>query len=127
MRSKLWISLALLLTVLSGGWMLSRRTIETSDTLTAAAAELRCLSEAGDWDSAAQSLTGWQRRWETMLPGLQMTIDHADTDQVSLALLTLQAGIRTHNAPLCALGCVQLEESARHLHHRDALRWQNIF
>lgn len=126
MRSKLWISLVLLLIVLAGGWLLSRRTAETSEALTGAAAELRRLCEAGDWDGAARSLSGWQRRWEEWLPGLQMTIDHADTDQVSLALLTLQAGIRTRSAPLCALGCVQLEESARHLHHRDALCWQNV-
>ena len=37
-----------------------------------------------------------------------------------------EAGIRTQSAPLCALGCTQMEESAQHLSHRDAFNWANI-
>lgn len=55
-----------------------------------------------------------------------MQLNHEDTDELTLAMRTLEAGIRTQSAPLCALGCTQMEESAQHLSHRDALNWANI-
>ena len=91
-----------------------------------AAAEMRQLTEAQDWEAAAHRLTALQQEWEDTLPGLQMQLNHEDTDELTLAMRTLEAGIRTQSAPLCALGCTQMEESAQHLSHRDAFNWANI-
>ena len=74
----------------------------------------------------AHRLTALQQEWEDTLPGLQMQLNHEDTDELTLAMRTLEAGIRTQSAPLCALGCTQMEESAQHLSHRDAFNWANI-
>ena len=48
------------------------------------------------------------------------------TPAIRLATELREAGIRTQSAPLCALGCTQMEESAQHLSHRDAFNWANI-
>ena len=64
--------------------------------------------------------------WEELLPGLQMQIDHEATDDVTLALEHIAAGLESQNLPLALLGCRNLRESASHLHHRDAFTWANI-
>ena len=63
--------------------------------------------------------------WEELLPGLQMQIDHEATDDVTLALEHIAAGLESQNLPLALLGCRNLRESASHLHHRDAFTWAN--
>ena len=120
------ITLALLAAVLAGSLWLSQRAEDVSQRFAGAAAEIRQLTEAQDWKAAAHRLTALQQEWEDTLPGLQMQLNHEDTDELTLAMRTLEAGIRTQSALLCALGCTQMEESAQHLSHRDAFNWANI-
>lgn len=126
MRSNWIITLALLAAVLSGSLWLSHRAEAVSQGFADAAGEMRLLTEAQEWEAAARRLAVLQQTWEETLPGLQMQLNHEDTDELTLAMRTLEAGIRTQSAPLCALGCTQMEESARHLYHRDAFNWANI-
>ena len=126
MRTNWVITLALLAAVLAGSLWLSQRAEDVSQRFAGAAAEMRQLTEAQDWEAAAHRLTALQQEWEDTFPGLQMQLNHEDTDELTLAMRTLEAGIRTQSAPLCALGCTQMEESAQHLSHRDAFNWANI-
>lgn len=126
MRTSWVITLALLAVVLAGCLWLSQRAEDASQRFTQAAAEMRRLTQAQDWEEAEARLRAYQQDWEATLPGLQMQLNHEDTDDLTLAMRTLEAGIRTQNAPLCALGCTQMEESAHHLYHRDAFNWANI-
>lgn len=126
MRTNWVITLALLAVVLAGSLWLSHRAEDVSQRFADAAAEMRSLTQAQDWEAAARRLSDYQRAWEETLPGLQMQLNHEDTDEVTLAMRAIEAGIRTRSAPLCALGCAHLEESARHLSHRDAFNWANI-
>ena len=114
MRTNWVITLALLAAVLAGSLWLSQRAEDVSQRFTGAAAEMRQLTEAQNWEAAAHRLTALQQEWEDTLPGLQMQLNHEDTDELTLAMRTLEAGIRTQSAPLCALGCTQMEESAQH-------------
>ena len=120
------IALALLAIVLVGGTFMALRAAEVSETFTDAAEDLRGLVLAGQWEEAVRRLTAYRLAWEEMLPGLQMQIDHEATDDVTLALEHIAAGLESQSLPLSLLGCRNLRESASHLHHRDAFTWENI-
>lgn len=126
MRTNWVITLALLAVVLGGSIWLSQRAEAVSRHFADAAEEMRTLTQAQEWDAAALQLRAFQQEWEDTLPWLQMQLNHEDADDLTLAMRTLEAGILTRNAPMCALGCAQMEESARHLYHRDAFTWANI-
>lgn len=126
MRTNWVITLALLAVVLGGSLWLSQRAEAASQRFGDVAQEMRRLTQEQAWQDAANRLAEFQQAWEETLPWLQMQVNHEDTDEVTLAMRTLEAGILTRSAPLCALGCNQLEESARHLYHRDAFNWANI-
>ena len=115
MRSSMVIALVLLAIVLAGGTFMALR-----------AQDLRGFVLAGQWEEAVRRLTAYRLAWEELLPGLQMQIDHEATDDVTLALEHIAAGLESQNLPLALLGCRNLRESASHLHHRDAFTWENI-
>ena len=126
MRSHLTLALILLVVVLVGGAALSMRASHVSDTFVEASEDLRAHVLSEQWDEAARRLTAYRLAWEELLPGLQMQIDHDAADDVTLAMETIDAGLRAHDMSLALLGCNQLEESARHLYHRDAFTLSNI-
>lgn len=126
MRTNWVVTLALLVVVLCGCIWLSQRAETVSQHFADAAEEMRALTQAQDWGNAALQLRALQQEWEATLPWLQMQLNHEDADDLTLAMRALEAGILTRNAPMCALGCAQMEESARHLYHRDAFTWANI-
>ena len=84
------------------------------------------MTEAGQWDRAAETLAAYQETWQETLTWLQMLVHHDDTDDVTLAMLRLDAGIRQRDGTLCAESCNELEENARHIYHRDALTLANV-
>ena len=126
MRSSMVIALVLLAIVLAGGTFMALRAAEVSEMFTDAAQDLRSFVLAGQWEEAVRRLTAYRLAWEELLPGLQMQIDHEATDDVTLALEHIAAGLESQNLPLALLGCRNLRESASHLHHRDAFTWANI-
>ena len=92
------IALVLLAIVLAGGTFMALRAAEVSEMFTDAAQDLR---------------------------GLVLAEQEA-TDDVTLALEHIAAGLESQNLPLALLGCRNLRESASHLPHRDAFTWANI-
>lgn len=126
MRTGAAVAAALLAAVLLGGMITGNLTQQVSDRYVAASQEILVMAEGGQWDRAAQTLAAYQETWQETLRWLQMLVHHDDTDDVTLAMLRLEAGIRGQDAGLCREACNELAENARHIYHRDALTWANV-
>lgn len=126
MRSRLFISIALLLAVVAGGMLNARVARGISDRYVSAAEELLVLTESGQWQRAADTAGAYHASWEKTLSWLQILINHEDGDSLSRALLMVESGIRTRDVSLCVQGCGEMKEAARHLYHRDALTLGNV-
>ena len=126
MRSRLFISLALLLLVVAGGMLNARVARGISDRYVSAAEELLVLTESGQWQRAADTAGAYHASWEKTLSWLQILINHEDGDSLSRALLMVESGIRTRDVSLCVQGCDEMKEAAQHLYHRDALTLGNV-
>lgn len=126
MRSRLFISIALLLLVVAGGMLNARVARGISDRYVSAAEELLVLTESGQWQRAADTAGAYHASWEKTLSWLQILINHEDGDSLSRALLMVESGIRTRDVSLCVQGCGEMKEAAQHLYHRDALTLGNV-
>ena len=126
MRSRLFISIALLLLVVAGGMLNARVARGISDRYVSAAEELLVLTESGQWQRAADTAGAYHASWEKTLSWLQILINHEDGDSLSRALLMVESGIRTRDVSLCVQGCDEMKEAAQHLYHRDALTPGNV-
>lgn len=126
MRTNLIISLVLLAVVLAGGIANTMVAHRVADKYVSAAEELLILTVDEHWGRAEETLSTYQSEWDETLKWLQILVNHDDTDHVSLALLHIDAGIRVRDASVCAEGCNELKENARHIYHRDALTVGNI-
>ena len=126
MRSRLFISIALLLLVVAGGMLNARVARGISDRYVSAAEELLVLTESGQWQRAADTDGAYHASWEKTLSWLQILINHEDGDSLSRALLMVESGIRTRDVSLCVQGCDEMKEAAQHLYHRDALTLGNV-
>lgn len=126
MRSRLFISIALLLAVVAGGMLNARVARGISDRYVSAAEELLVLTESGQWQRAADTAGAYHASWEKTLSWLQILINHEDGDSLSRALLMVESGIRTRDVSLCVQGCGEMKEAAQHLYHRDALTLGNV-
>lgn len=126
MRSRLFISIALLLLVVAGGMLNARVARGISDRYVSAAEELLVLTESGQWQRAADTAGAYHASWEKTLSWLQILINHEDGDSLSRALLMVESGIRTRDVSLCVQGCDEMKEAAQHLYHRDALTLGNV-
>ena len=126
MRSRLFISIALLLVVVAGGMLNARVARGISDRYVSAAEELLVLTESGQWQRAADTAGAYHASWEKTLSWLQILINHEDGDSLSRALLMVESGIRTRDVSLCVQGCDEMKEAAQHLYHRDALTLGNV-
>ena len=126
MRSRLFISIALLMLVVAGGMLNARVARGISDRYVSAAEELLVLTESGQWQRAADTAGAYHASWEKTLSWLQILINHEDGDSLSRALLMVESGIRTRDVSLCVQGCDEMKEAAQHLYHRDALTLGNV-
>ena len=126
MRTSLWMALALLALVLVGGWLTGREMRQISERYVSAAEELSVLTEGEDWPRAAEIARAYLADWRERLPMLQTLINHEDTDDVTLALVQLQAAIEARDKAGCLTACALLKENARHLYHRDAFALENV-
>ena len=127
MRTQFVLSLVLLLALILAGLWLQGETAQAAAQFTAAAQELRALAQAQAWEAAGERFAVHRAAWESRVPQLELLLDHLSVDVVSQAFGALGAGLESRSLPLCALACAQLEESARHLHHRDSFRLGNVF
>ncbi len=126
MRSRLIISAILLAVVLGCGLGNIRLTWDISRRYISAAEELRTLVQAEDWQRTAETARAYHDTWRNTLDWLQMLINHADGDEVSCALESIQAGAEARDTVTCLVACAQLREAAEHLYHRDAFTLGNI-
>ena len=126
MRTSLWISVALLLAVVIAGVTSSGAMQVLSLRYVSAAEELYLLTEQEDWARAAETAAACHADWQRQLGVLQMLINHDDTDDVTMALVTLKAAIAAQDRAGCMDACVQLKEHALHLYHRDAFSLANV-
>lgn len=126
MRSRLVISAVLLAVVLACGWGNIRLTKGISQRYIAAAEELKTMVQAEDWLRVEETAQAYHDTWRDTLNWLQMLINHADGDEVSYALESIQAGAQAQDTVTCLVACAQLREAAEHIYHRDAFTLGNI-
>ena len=126
MRTGCYVAAVLLSVVIACGVVSGNVTSGIADEYAAAAKELALLTQKQDWSGAMENISGTLQSWERTLEWLQMLVNHEDTDDVTMALRTLRAGIGAKDQVTCMVACEQLEEAARHIHHRDAFSWANI-
>lgn len=126
MRTSLVVTIVLLVIVIAGGILNAQVTRDISNRYVSAAEELLALTEAGQWERAAQLASDYRSTWEETLQWLEILVNHDDADDVTLALMQIEAGIRTCDLPTCVLGCGNLKENAMHIYHRDAFTIGNI-
>lgn len=126
MRTSLWISVTLLLAVILAGVISAGAMRGLSERYVGAAQELRMMTEQEDWSRAAQTAEACHADWEDRLPALQTLINHDDTDDVTLALVMLEAAIAARDRAGCLQACALLKEHALHLYHRDAFTLANV-
>ena len=126
MRTSLIISLVLLMLTVGGGMLEESQTQVLSQRYQSAAQELYILTGMGEWARAEEIVAAYLASWEETIPWLQILINHEDIDDVTLALVRLQAAIDAREQPACFEACAELEENARHIHHRDAFTLGNI-
>ena len=126
MRTSLIISLALLIVVIGGGMLEAMETEILSTRYVSAAEELRVMAEKSDWGKAQETVKAYMRDWEDTAAWLQLLINHEDIDDVTLALVRLNAAIAAEEQAGCFEACAELKENARHIHHRDAFTLGNV-
>lgn len=126
MRTGLVISIILLCATIAIGCWEEHETGQLSRRYESVAEELYSLAQLEDWPRAQQLITATLEDWERTVPWLQILINHEDIDDVTLALERLQACVAAQDAAACLENCAELQENARHIHHRDAFTWGNV-
>ena len=126
MRTSLFIALVLLALVIGGGVLEEMETEILCERYTSAAEELRVMAEKSDWNRAQETVNAYMTDWEDTASWLQLLINHEDIDDVTLALVRLEAAIAAQEQAGCFEACAELKENARHIHHRDAFTLGNV-
>ena len=126
MRTGLVISIILLCATIAIGCWEEHETGQLSRRYESMAEELYSLAQQKDWSSAQQLVANYLEEWGKTVPWLQILINHEDIDDVTLALERLQACVAARDAAACLENCAELQENARHIHHRDAFTWGNV-
>ena len=126
MRTSLIVSLLLLMSVIAGGMLEEKKTAALSARYVSAAEELRIMAEKADWSRAYETAAAYIEDWEETARWLQTLINHEDIDDVTLALVHLEAAVAAKDQPGCYAACAELKENARHIHHRDAFTLGNV-
>ena len=126
MRTSLIISLVLLLLTVCGGMLAEHQTASLSQRYISAAKEMRIMAEKETWDRAEETVSAYKTDWACTTPWLQVLINHDDIDDVTLSLTRLEAAIAARDPGTCFELCAELEENARHIHHRDSFTLGNV-
>lgn len=126
MRTSLTLALVLLVVVIAGGAACEGLTARVSERYVSAAEELMALTEGESWQRAEDAARAYLEQWEQTERWLQILINHDDTDDVTLALQHVLAGIRARDVTACLEACHTLRECAGHIRHRDAFTWGNV-
>ena len=126
MRTSLVISLVLLMVVIACGMLEEMETERLAGRYVSAAEEMRVMAEQSDWTRARETVTAYMQDWESTAAWLQLLINHEDIDDVTLALVHLEAAVAAEEQAGCFDACAELKENARHIHHRDAFTLGNV-
>ncbi len=82
--------------------------------------------KAEDWSRAKGTVQDMLNEWEQTCEWLQFWVNHTDTDDVNLGLERLAAAVEVEDKSLSLWAAAELNESLRHIHHRDSLKIGNI-
>ncbi len=126
MRTGLVISLILLALTIGVGCIEENENRNLSRRYESAAEEMRIMAEKKEWKRAEETVAAYIESWQETVPWLQVLINHEDIDDVTLALVRLQAAVRAEDEAACLEACAELKENALHIHHRDAFTLGNV-
>lgn len=116
----------LLALVIACGLVSGYLTTQVSIRYVSAAEELAALVEMEDWQRAEETVQGYLASWEQTETWLQILANHEDTDDVTMALKRIAAGIRAEDRSMCLEACGEMRENALHIYHRDAFTLGNV-
>lgn len=126
MRTGLMISLILLALTIAVGAVEENENRRLSQKYVSAAEEMQIMAEKEEWSRAGETVGAYLQTWQETVPWLQVLINHEDIDDVTLALVRLQAAVRAQDKTASFEACAELKENARHIHHRDAFTLGNV-
>lgn len=126
MRTGLGISVVLLALVIACGCISASLTTQVSIRYVSAAEEMAALVEMEDWQRAGETAQAYLASWEKTQAWLQILANHEDTDDVTMSLKRIAAGIQAEDRSMCLEACGEMRENALHIYHRDAFTLGNV-
>lgn len=126
MKTALLTILAITLTLALLGGVSADITRRASEAFYKEARALEAMILGEDWAALEIKSHELENSWQPVREQLELWIDHRDTDEVTLALRRLRAGLLLKDQALAMDAAAQLMEAAHHLYHRDALRLTNL-
>lgn len=82
--------------------------------------------DTDDWPAALQFLDETEQKWDKQNVAVQLWVNHADTDHITLGLKRLRAALLAGDKSSALSQYFELMENFGHLHHRDAFTLKNI-
>ncbi|MBQ8535875.1 MAG: DUF4363 family protein [Clostridia bacterium] len=126
MKATIWTLVVILVLLSLIGWGGAWLTRNASKSFYQEAEMLEEQLLKGDWAGLKQRMEALEPRWLAARNWLQLWINHKDTDDVTLSLGRLRAGMLLQDASLTMDAIAELKEACLHLYHRDALRLTNL-
>ncbi len=126
MKGTLVTVIILLVLIIAIGIATATISANVSKQYTAELEEAEVSIRADDWEAARNAIEEMAGRWEETCEWLQLWVNHRDTDEVNLGLDRLSAALEAEDKSLSLWAAAELNESLRHIEHRDSLRIGNI-
>ena len=126
MKRSLILSVAILAVILLLGGYVEHATQSAARRYQQALYDVGSSLENADWPQARDQLAALSARWERECEGIQLWVNHADTDAVTHALNGLIASVDLRDILSSRLYLGECLENFNHLHHRDAFTLKNI-
>ena len=126
MKATLWTVIILVILIAAIGIASASLSAKVSDDFTRDLEIAEDSIRTGNWPEARSAVEDMLNEWEQTCEWLQFWVNHTDTDDVNLGLERLAAALEAEDKGLSLWTAAELNESIRHIHHRDSLRIGNI-
>ena len=126
MKRSVILICVLLSAILALGGYVERSTHDAARRYQQALHQVGEAFEAARWEEALRMLSEISASWQKEREGIQLWVNHADTDAVTRALTGLKSSLQSRDLLSSRLYLGECLENFNHLHHRDAFTLKNI-
>lgn len=126
MRTGAVVALILLAAVLAGGLAGESAVKANVQRYISAAAELRAMIDAGQWQRADETLHAYRADWEKSAAWMRLILQHDGLNAIANGLDNLAIGVDLQDQLQCAVSCEELRRSAERLIERETFSWANL-